>query len=142
MKIRITEGKGWYADKVGEVFEVNGMDTDTGVFYVDPQEVLGQGYSRRYVDISNAKLVGDGTPASTDMVEHPSHYTSGKFEVIEIIEEVTKGYDDSFVGYCVGNTQKYIARAPHKHNDGGITDLRKAVKYLEFAIEHLERKEG
>ncbi len=77
--------------------------------------------------------------AANDVVNHPNHYTTGKFEVIEIIEQVTKGYKDPYVGYLVGNTQKYIARAPYKH-ETPLEDLRKAVKYLEFAIEHLEKQ--
>lgn len=79
------------------------------------------------------------TAVMPEMVDHPSHYTVAKFETIEVIEEVTKGYEDSFVGYCVGNTQKYIARAPYKGKQ--LEDLKKAAKYLEFAIEHLERGE-
>lgn len=73
----------------------------------------------------------------SDNINHPSHYTQGKFETIEIIEQVTKGYDNSFVGYCVGNTIKYLARAPFKH-ETPLEDLKKAYKYLEFAIEKLE----
>jgi hypothetical protein len=68
-----------------------------------------------------------------DKVDHPSHYKQGKFETIEVIEEITQGYGDSYVGYCVGNAIKYLARAPHKH-DTPEEDLRKAAKYLEFAL--------
>jgi hypothetical protein len=75
-----------------------------------------------------------------DTVNSPSHYQNAKFETIEIIEEITKGYDDGFVGMCVGNTQKYIARAPFKHASP-LEDLRKAAKYLQFAIDYLETKE-
>lgn len=75
-----------------------------------------------------------------EMVHHPNHYTSGRFEAIEVIEDVTKGYEDGYVAYCVGNTQKYIKRAPFKHATP-LEDLRKAAKYLEFAIKHLEGQE-
>ena len=74
-----------------------------------------------------------------DKVNSPSHYKQGKFETIEIIEQVTKGYDNSFVGYCVGNTIKYLSRAPFKH-ETPLEDLKKAYKYLEFAIKELEGK--
>lgn len=79
------------------------------------------------------------TSSSTveDKVNSPSHYTQGKFETIEIINEITKGYDNSFVGYCVGNAIKYLSRAPFKH-ETPLEDLKKAYKYLEFAIEELE----
>lgn len=75
-----------------------------------------------------------------DVVNHPSHYGNGRFETIEMIEEITKGYDDGFVAHCVGTAVKYESRAPFKH-DTPLEDLRKARKYLEFAIEHLERME-
>lgn len=71
-----------------------------------------------------------------DAVEHPIHYTQGRFETIEVIEEITQGYSDGYVAYCVGNALKYLARAPHKHAEP-TEDLRKAAKYLEFAIGRL-----
>ncbi|MBM7600447.1 hypothetical protein JOC34_002838 [Virgibacillus halotolerans] len=77
----------------------------------------------------------------TDVVSHPPHYNSGRFETIEIIEEITQGYDDGFVAHCAGTAIKYISRAPHKH-DTPTEDLRKAAKYLEFAIERLEAEES
>lgn len=77
---------------------------------------------------------------SEDVVNHPSHYGNGRFETIEMIEEITKGYDDGFVAHCVGTAVKYESRAPFKH-ETPLEDLRKARKYLEFAIEHLERME-
>lgn len=72
-------------------------------------------------------------------VEHPSHYTNGNIETIEIIEEITKGYDDGFVALCVGNAIKYLARSPFKHDDSSI-DLKKASKYLEFALNYIEKE--
>ncbi|PAE24047.1 DUF3310 domain-containing protein [Bacillus sp. 7894-2] len=91
---------------------------------------------------SSITFTGELTPHSgipVDYVNSPSHYNAGKFEVIEIIEQVTSGYEDPFVGYCVGNTQKYVARAPHKGKL--VEDLKKSRKYLDFAIAHLEGKE-
>src|SRR5690554_3123506 len=74
-----------------------------------------------------------------DAVNSPNHYTQGRFETIEIIEEIAKGYDDGFTAYCVGNALKYLARAPFKH-EKPTEDLRKAAKYLRFAIDGLTRK--
>lgn len=82
----------------------------------------------------------DFTEESEDIVNHPSHYGNGRFETIEMIEEITKGYDNGFVALCVGTAIKYESRAPFKH-DSPLVDLRKARKYLDFAIEHLERME-
>lgn len=71
-----------------------------------------------------------------DAVNSPNHYTQGRFETIEIIEEITKGYEDGYVAYCVGNTLKYLARAPFKHGEP-TEDLAKAAKYLAFANAYL-----
>ena len=67
-----------------------------------------------------------------EQVNHPDHYKSGKFEVIEIIEEFNLGFN-------LGNVIKYVLRAGKKNNT--IEDLKKAIKYLEFEIAKLERKE-
>ena len=135
-KILIVEAntpRGHYSE--GDVLTIVHEDRWGDGEAVETEEVGLHGiYHEEYVVLTPYE--GTYEVTSSDMVEHPSHYTSGKFEVIEIINEVTKGYDDSFVGYCIGNTQKYIARAPHKGKL--VEDLRKAAKYLEFAIEHLE----
>jgi hypothetical protein len=62
------------------------------------------------------------------MVTHPPHYNSGKFEVIEVIE-------DWKLGYHKGNAVKYIARAGLKDPSKEIEDLEKAVWYLNRLIE-------
>lgn len=75
---------------------------------------------------------------SNDNINHPNHYNNSKFETIELIEEVVKHYDNGFVSYCIGNALKYLSRAPFKH-DEPLEDTKKAAKYLEFAINHLEK---
>ena len=60
-----------------------------------------------------------------DNVNHPAHYTQGRFEVIDVIED-TLG-TDSFKGYCIGNVIKYVLRHEYK---GGTEDLQKAQWYL------------
>ena len=61
-----------------------------------------------------------------DNVNHPAHYTAGKFEVIDVIE-------DWKLGFHLGNAVKYIARAEHKGSP--IEDLKKARWYLDRLIE-------
>lgn len=68
---------------------------------------------------------------------NPDHYKRGKYETIEVIEEITAGYSDGFVAHCAGTAIKYIARAPYKHATP-LEDLKKSRKYLEFAIKRLE----
>lgn len=71
---------------------------------------------------------------ATDNVNSPNHYKQGKQEVIEIIEESATNYPIS-VSYHIGNTIKYIMRAPFK---GRMKeDLEKANWYLERAIKRL-----
>jgi len=62
-----------------------------------------------------------------DPVNHPSHYTQGNIEVIEVIEAW-----DYNIGFCVGNAIKYIAR--HRHKGKPIEDLEKAKWYIDRLI--------
>lgn len=64
-----------------------------------------------------------------EMVNHPSHYTMGKIEVIDAIEDWGLGFSD-------GNAVKYIARARHKGEH--LQDLKKARWYLDREIARLE----
>ena len=64
-------------------------------------------------------------------VNHPPHYTAGRFEVIDVIE-------DWRLNYHLGNVVKYIARADLKGRP--IEDLEKAAWYLRREIER--RKKG
>lgn len=73
-----------------------------------------------------------------NMIEHPPHYNAGKFETIDVIEDVVKNYKDSFVGYCIGNVLKYLSRSPFKGTF--LQDLKKAQYYLNAAITYIEEK--
>jgi len=67
-------------------------------------------------------------------IYQPAHYTQGEIETIDHIRDMLTG--DEFVGYCTGNTLKYLARWRHK---GGVADLKKARQYLVWAIERQEQ---
>lgn len=58
-----------------------------------------------------------------DVVNHPSHYTTGKIEVIDYIE-------DKDFGYHLGNAIKYISRAGKKDPTKTKEDLEKAIWYI------------
>lgn len=58
-----------------------------------------------------------------DVVNHPSHYTDGKYEVIDFIE-------DYQLPFHLGNAVKYICRAGKKDPDKYVEDLKKALWYL------------
>ena len=66
-----------------------------------------------------------------DPVNHPAHYTDGKIEVIEYIE-------DKKLGYCLGNAVKYISRAGKKDPAKEVEDLEKAVWYIQRRIKELK----
>lgn len=70
-----------------------------------------------------------------DVVNHPSHYTSGKIGVIDYIE-------DQKLPYHLGNVVKYISRAGKKDPAKTIEDLKKAEWYLHRYINLLENNEG
>ena len=71
-----------------------------------------------------------------DNVNHPNHYTQGKYEVIDYIED--KLSEEELQGYCVGNVLKYVSRFKHKN---GLEDLKKAEWYLNRLITNMEGKE-
>ena len=75
--------------------------------------------------------VKEETVKENDPVNHPKHYTDGRIEVIEYIE-------DKNLGFCLGNAIKYISRAGKKEKDKEIQDLRKAMWYIERRIYELE----
>lgn len=66
--------------------------------------------------------------AKKELVNHPSHYQSAKFEVINIIEEFNLNFN-------LGNVIKYILRAGKKENFK--QDLEKARWYLSREIDKL-----
>ena len=65
-------------------------------------------------------------------VNHPSHYNSGRIEVIDFI-------DDQNLNFELGNAVKYICRAGKKDKNTRIEDLQKAVWYLNQYIALLEK---
>ena len=75
----------------------------------------------------------------SDMINHPQHYTLGKIEVIDFIE-------DKGLNFNLGNVVKYVARAGHKKSSGksmeakALEDLKKAQWYLNREILSREAK--
>lgn len=68
-----------------------------------------------------------------DPINHPSHYTKGGIETIDVIEAWG-------LGFCLGNTVKYISRAGRKDPGKLLEDLKKARWYLDREISTLEKK--
>lgn len=73
----------------------------------------------------------NGRYQSTDVVNHPSHYTNGKVECIDAIESATVG-KTGIEAVCVANVIKYLWRYEDKN---GLEDIKKAQWYLNKLIE-------
>ena len=82
------------------------------------------------------------TPVTTERVNHPAHYggADNPYEAIKVIEAWE-------LGFCLGNSVKYISRAGKKSIDpddpvevayARLEDLKKARWYLGREIERLE----
>lgn len=67
-----------------------------------------------------------------DPVNHPKYYggLENPYEAIKVIEAWN-------LGFCLGNTVKYISRAGKKETDKVIQDLEKAKWYLDREISKL-----
>lgn len=91
---------------------------------------LPEGWKVEHVVLANVEhvILPDNQLQFPSMVAHPPHYNSGKFEVIEIIE-------DQKLNFHTGNAVKYICRAGKKDPTKEIEDLEKAIWYLNRQIE-------
>lgn len=71
----------------------------------------------------------------SEQVNHPKHYggADNPYEAIKVIEAWN-------LGFCLGNTVKYISRAGKKETDKTVQDLEKAKWYLDKEIEKLKSK--
>jgi hypothetical protein len=84
------------------------------------------------LDDSLATPITDATRAHRDeAVDHPAHYggADNPYEAIKVIEAWN-------LGFCLGNTVKYISRAGKKADV--LEDLKKARWYLDRQIANME----
>ena len=92
-------------------------------------------YNNEFLTVKQHNQLEKGVITKNDVVNHPSHYTDGKIEVIEFIE-------DKNLGFCLGNAVKYIARAGKKDPNKEIEDLEKAIWYVNRRIKELCEQKG
>jgi hypothetical protein len=103
-------------------------------------------------EASNAVKVDDGSSAAEALtnltahrlpalsqpeyeeIDHPAHYggQDNTYEAIKVIEAWNLGFN-------IGSTVKYLARAGRKPGAAYAADLRKAAFYLQREIEACER---
>ena len=84
----------------------------------------------------NAEDTGE-EKKSEDMVNHPSHYTSGGVECIDAITSALSSYEDSVDSWLVGQVIKYLWRAPLKGKYE--EDIKKAQFYLNRLVEKIDK---
>ena len=72
-----------------------------------------------------------------DEVNNPKHYTSGKIEALDIIEDSTKDLN-GLEAFAIGSALKYLVRFDKKNDP--IQDLQKAVFYIEKVIFERQKK--
>ena len=60
-----------------------------------------------------------------DNVNHPAHYETGKYECIEVMQEVFG--IEAVQNFCLLNAFKYLYRTTRKN---GVEDIKKAMWYL------------
>ena len=71
----------------------------------------------------------------TDPVNSPAHYTSGRTEVIDIIEDAISRAPNPILGSSQGHVLRYILRMWDK--DDPMLNASKAKWYLNRLLEHL-----
>lgn len=64
-----------------------------------------------------------------DNVNHPSHYELGKYQCIDVMDEVFG--EEAVNNFCLLNAFKYLWRSNRKN---GLEDLQKARWYLNRLI--------
>lgn len=72
-----------------------------------------------------------------DMINHPPHYTQGKYETLDIILDVTKHLPGN-QAVLVGKVIKYMSRY---HFKNGREDVEKARFYINKLLNLLEDEE-
>lgn len=110
-------------------------------------ETFGSKYYYEIVDDSGVlnvfdamffeNFINDTFENKSENINHPAHY-GGKdniYEAIKIIEHYK-------LGFCLGNTLKYILRAGKKDPEKYIEDLEKAKWYLERKINTLKENKN
>ena len=71
---------------------------------------------------------------TTDLVNHPDHYTVGGIETKDFIRAKVADY----ASYLEGNIIKYVTR--YRHKGTPVQDLQKAEFYIKELIEYATKK--
>lgn len=104
----------------------------SGVEWLVDEKRISVNVGRRMLGLEESDWQGDedieeGEGPTHHAVKHPSHYTFGKYEVIDVLH-------DWQLPYPLDNVVKYAARAGKKGEDKELEDLEKARFYLNYRI--------
>ena len=96
----------------------------------DPENA--NAYTWRVMEINEEQIAElDG-----DMVNSPNHYTNGRVEVIEVLEDAVDNAPTNQAAVLQANALKYLLRLWLKENP--LQDAKKARWYLDRLIGNLE----
>lgn len=118
----------WKSESSGDIKQYNGVRYQFCTFVREKESTMSS-ETNITIDLKN----------DFDDVTRPKHYTDGKIEVIDYIE-------DKNLGFCLGNVVKYVSRAGKKHSadksdkEKMIQDLKKAQWYLSRRIMEIEEE--
>ena len=70
-----------------------------------------------------------------DPVNHPAHYTAGRYEAIDVIQDAISHAPDNNSAFLQGQILKYLLRLWHK--ESSLKDAQKARWYLDRLIKDL-----
>ena len=73
---------------------------------------------------------------AVDSVNHPAHYTAGKTEVIDVLEDWVKAAPDPVLGGLQWQVIKYLSRMWLKNDP--LEDAQKSLWYLRRLVQRLE----
>lgn len=80
------------------------------------------------------------TDPETCPINRPAHYTQGKVETIDVIEDAIASAPDAAAAFNQGQVLKYLSgRLWHKGN--AAQDAKKALWYLRRLVDHLDNLE-
>lgn len=97
----------------------------------EPQEHTGKLHELEWEVEVDEPRVTDHDSRTTDMVNHPPHYTSGGIETIDYMQ--AKSTPEEFKGHLRLTTMKYLSRAGQKNTERPdiiLEEYEKALWYL------------
>lgn len=114
----------------------NNIKTNFSDMCNDFSELLDEFIEKSSFESNNKKEYIFNNYDKTDNVNHPYHYKSGKYECIDVMEDV---FGKEYVSiWCLLNAFKYLWRTENKNKD---EDIEKSIWYLKKKLGLNKNKE-